>query len=269
MAYFIRKLRPPVVSPELISGISVVVVFGLLILFWGVKPAFAFVAAVEYMVAVLLLLQFLNTKNIYLLILTFVLLFIGIFLTLIAIYGLDARPKILKGFSTLVMGSVVLVIILNYNRKLKWRSRELLELAAMPVNETMNGFTNRPYSVGKIDCSSHALHSFADFISRNLIAITIKDGRRFVFSLDNSMGARAGLKKNYKDDTWVSFDEEGNILVNISHNDYMKYRDSYSFDQLCDSLGQLFVEFFEQYRKGEGYRVIERLNSLKLNVIIE
>jgi hypothetical protein len=40
-----------------------------------------------------------------------------------------------------------------------------------------------------------------------------------------------------------------------------------AFDQLCTSLGQLFIEFFELYKKGEGIRVIDRMDDLKLPVL--
>ena len=269
MAYFNRKLRPPELSSETIAGILVLPVFVILIIFWGIKPAFSFIAAVEFLVAVMLFMQFLNTRNFYLLLLTFMLTFIGIFLTLIAIYGVEGNPKLTKGFSILVIGSLGFIIILNYHKKLKWRSRELLELAAMPVDETKNGFTERPYSVGSIKYSPQALNAFSEFLSSNLIAVCIRDSNRLVFSLDNSIDTRTGLKKNYKNDTWVSFNKEGEIMVNISHKDYMKYTDSYSFDQLCDSLGNLFIEFFELFKKGEGKRIIARLNSLNLNSLIE
>ncbi len=269
MAYFNRKLRPPELSTETIGGILVLPVFVLLVIFGGIKPGFSFIAAVEFLVAVMLFMQFLNTKNFYLLLLTCSLLLIAVFLTLIAIHGLDPKPRFLKGFSSVVVGSLIMIIILNYHKKLKWRSRELLELAAMPVDETKDGFTERPYSVGSIEYSPQALYSFSEFLSSNLIAVRIRDANRLVFSLDNSLGTRTGLKKNYKNDTWVSFNKEGEVMVNISHKDYMKYRDSYSFDQLCDSLGKVFIEFFELFRKGEGKRIIDRLNSLNLNVITE
>jgi hypothetical protein len=66
--------------------------------------------------------------------------------------------------------------------------------------------------------------------------------------------------------TWIAFDSEGNITVNISKADYMDFRDELSFDQLCENLGKLFAEFMEYYRKGEAGRIIYRLDELKLGV---
>jgi len=45
--------------------------------------------------------------------------------------------------------------------------------------------------------------------------------------------------------------------------------DEFSFDQLCDSLGNLFIEFFEYYRRGEAYRIFDKMNALRLNPLID
>jgi len=50
---------------------------------------------------------------------------------------------------------------------------------------------------------------------------------------------------------------------------YQKYRDTYSFDQLCEQLGLTFVDFLELFKRGEGSKIIDKLNSLRLNPIIE
>ena len=77
-----------------------------------------------------------------------------------------------------------------------------------------------------------------------------------------SFGFILGLKSDYTDETWVAFDFDGNVSVNISHRDYLNYKEALSFDQLCESLGNLFVGFVEMFHRGEGVRIIDRMNAL-------
>jgi hypothetical protein len=81
-----------------------------------------------------------------------------------------------------------------------------------------------------------------------------------------SKGYRYLLLSNYdySEDTWVAFDYDGNVTVNISKEDYYEYRENLSFDELCESLGNLFTEFLEMYKSGKGVRIIDRLNDLKI-----
>jgi len=69
----------------------------------------------------------------------------------------------------------------------------------------------------------------------------------------------------YPDTTWINFDFEGDVSVHISQKDYLDYRESLAFDQLCESLGRLFIEFAEMHQRGEGVRIIDRLDALKLS----
>ena len=76
---------------------------------------------------------------------------------------------------------------------------------------------------------------------------------------------RIGLRNDYTDFTYIIFDDKGNVSVHIAKQDYLKYHHQLSFDQLCDSLADRFIEFLELYKTGEGSRILDRLNSLKLS----
>ena len=71
-----------------------------------------------------------------------------------------------------------------------------------------------------------------------------------------------GLKSDYTDETWVAFDFNGDVSVNISHRDYLNYNEELSFDKLCESLGNLFIEFMVMFQRGEGTRIIDRMNTI-------
>jgi len=63
----------------------------------------------------------------------------------------------------------------------------------------------------------------------------------------------------------VAIDYEGNISVNITQEDYLLFKQDLDFDQLCQSLGNVFVEFLEYSKSGQETRIIDRMDSLRLN----
>ncbi|MBT7075122.1 MAG: hypothetical protein HN922_09475, partial [Anaerolineae bacterium] len=110
---------------------------------------------------------------------------------------------------------------------------------------------------------------FAKFARRNLIAVSYVGKDKVVFVpvvMGREFGFIVGLKNDYIDETWVSFDFDGNITVNISHRDYLEYTEALSFDQLCSSLGNLFVDFIETHHRGEGIRIIARMDAVRVGI---
>jgi len=158
------------------------------------------------------------------------------------------------------------LLYVGLTRKLKWRKREILELAAYPVNDVANGFTYRPQPVGKAEYDKAEIEKFAKFILKNLIAVPYVEDNRIVFVVtDEKISHLLKLRNDYSEDTYVSFSYDGNISVHIAKQDYLKYKDELSFDKLCTSLGNLFREFLELYMKGEDVRIIDKMNELRLN----
>jgi len=163
---------------------------------------------------------------------------------------------------------MIWTMALLLTRKFKWRGREILELAAQPIEDVTNGFTQRPRPVGRIDHSREDIAEFARFASRNLVAMPYAETDRMVFvpvSMAQSFKHLYPWRHDYTNDTWVAFDSNGEVSVNVAQKDYLQYKDSLSFDQLCQSLGNLFVEFLELYKRGEGVRIIDRMNALRMN----
>jgi hypothetical protein len=267
--YFYRKLKPSNFRPELLIELISLPVIVIIIAYWGIRAAWGAIAIIEFAVVLMHLNMYFRTKNKSFLWLVAVFLVIVIFAVRISAFGMNKMDPDFIPFVTVMISAFFILGYIVRNKKIKWRTREILELAAMPVVETGNGFTDRPLAIGKIDASAGEIESFARFLSENMIAMPYRESGRIIFSLPNSYWKQYGFIRGYNDESWVSFSENGHVNVYISRNDYLLFRDNFSFDQLCANMGQLFIEFFEMYKKGEGIRIADKLNALNLNPVTE
>jgi len=229
----------------------------------------AFGALLTFTAAIMSLTILLRTHNAYFAVSVIGQLLASCLLLGIALWDINTYRSFFIGIAALMALFMTLTMIFTFQRKMKWRTREMLELAALPVNEMKNGLTTRPMQAGKLNYSPGELMSFASFIRRKLIAIPVKEQSRVVFLINIPMGRLLAFSSKYLDRSWVAFDHEGNVTVNISQSDYFMYKDLLSFDKLCQSLGKLFIDFMEKYRNGEESMIIDQLNSLQLNIITE
>lgn len=265
----IHKLKADHSIIGLVPALSSLFVAALLGIFFGREPAFTFLAIVFWLFCAYTFMGFRLTGNAHFLIPTLYLLFGGFVLHF---HDPAFRGNPPPGFLLLILFTVVFLLWTVYlllTKKLKWRGREILEMAAAPVEETGNGFTNRPLPGGKTSFSKGQIVDFAEFASRKLIAVPYIDDKKVVFvpvMMGREFAYILGLKKDYMDSTWVSFDFDGNVSVNISHRDYMQYQEALSFDQLCASLADLFIEFIEMHQRDEGVRIISRMNSADVGI---
>ena len=159
------------------------------------------------------------------------------------------------------------LLYLVLSRRIKWRGREILRLAAEPVKDTQDGYTERPLPVGKREYTRQEVMAFADFARRHLIALSHVTDDKVVLvpvKMGKEFGHILGLHGDYTEDTWVSFDSEGEVSAHISRDDYLEFTETLSFDQLCESLGHLFGEFLELFTRGEQTRIIDRMNAVKV-----
>lgn len=169
----------------------------------------------------------------------------------------------------IIMYGAMLVSFYNLvNRKLKWRGVEIFELAAMPIEDTGENYTARPRPAGQTQVSKTEMIRFVDFITRSLIAFPFKEENRIVFVLalpNREFPYLLGLNKDYLEDTWVAINYDGNISVNITEKDYLLFKQDLNFDQLCESLGNVFIEFLELSKAGRESQIIDKMNALRLN----
>ena len=177
--------------------------------------------------------------------------------------------EIAPAFAILLLGSIVFLVFVLLTRQAKWRGRDLLELAARPVNEISEGYSQRPHPVGKCEFSRQEVLDFAHFARRKLIAMTYVEPERVVFvpvKMGTEFSYLFSRNRDYSSDTWVAFASDGKVSVNISQGDYFAFRDDFDFDQLCRSLADIFIDFLGMYRKGQETRIMDRLDAMKIGV---
>jgi hypothetical protein len=276
----VRKLKPDRSITGALIPISMLPITGFVSLIFGLPAGLLALIFMIGLFGLFYIYVFFRTRNAYLLVISadcaFLIFMLALIYRNLVIHGgnyvgnlFNDRTYALAYFSGLFFFGFVL-IFLTLTRKMKWRGREIFELAAEPVEETGDGYTTRPRPIGKFDYSLEQMHSFAEFCSRHLIAlpyITSKNITLVIVKNSDEFPRLLGLSGDYRDASWVNFDIDGEVSVHISQKDYLDYREPLAFDKLCTALGQVFIDFFDLYNRGEGVRAIDRMDDLKLSVL--
>ncbi|OQX52248.1 MAG: hypothetical protein B5M54_09325 [Candidatus Aminicenantes bacterium 4484_214] len=148
-------------------------------------------------------------------------------------------------------------------KKINWRYREILELAAKPVTDASDGFTSRPFVSGQANFSRNEALGLARFLLKHVICFPIIEAERIVLVIPRVMWVYLlGFRRSYEEATYVALAKSGEIIVRIAQSDYQKFKNELTFDQLCQSLGELFKQFLQHYQEGEPRKIIHKLNSI-------
>lgn len=268
--YAIRKLGPNRSYGMVLIPFLALAGAALSGVFFGLSGANVFLGAVFIIYAAYTLLTFARTGNTGFVVVAVFQITGGIVLGLRVTSGMTGRLLLLLVF---LMACMVLflvwTLILAATKRIKWRGREILELAAASVEQAQDGYTGRPLPVGKTEFDRETLLGFAAFARRHLLAATYIGNDRVALvpvGQGQEPAYLLGLKGDYSGETWVSFDFAGNVSANVSQRDYLNYREALSFDKLCQSLGDLFIEFVGMYQRGEGVRILNRLDAVGLSM---
>jgi hypothetical protein len=240
-------------------------IFGL----YGPGPAFYTLGSIYFLASIFPIVTFLKTRNNGYLAVALFQIFAGLVF-------ISAPPAIqdknnvgpIPIFLVIMYALLMVVAYQAFNRRLRWRGEEIFELAALPVEDIGNSFTARPRPAGQVSISKTEMIRFVDFVTRNLIAFPFKEENRVVFVLTlpgNDFPYLFGIKKDYLEDTWVAIDFDGNVTVNITEEDYLLFKTDLDFDQICQSLGNVFGEFLQLSKDGKDSQIIDRMNALRLN----
>lgn len=168
-------------------------------------------------------------------------------------------------FFSIVSALFLLAFIgLLFSRRLEWRYKEILQLAAKPVTGTTDGFTSRPFPAGSAEFTREDAIKLARYLTKNVIAFPFIESDRVVLVIPEYMWVYVlFFKRSYEKGTYVAFSDSGQVTVRITKNDYQKYREELTFDQLCVSLGDLFKQFMLWSREGTSEKIFAKLNSAR------
>ena len=269
--YFPRKLKQDNSITGLIPALICLLIGAVIWVLIGPEEALLSVAAFYILYAGFSFWIFLRTRNISFLAASLWQLLFGIFLVTRPDYPLIIAPdkKISGMIIVLLLAATVWLLYLLFTKKAKWKGREVFELASMAIEPLPDGFTERPRPAGSISYTRDELMGFAAFLSRNLVAMPYYEDNSVVFvpvKMGDEFSYLLNREKFRQNRSWIAFDFNGNVTVNISHKDYLDYKEELSFDQLCGNFGKLFIQFMEYYRKGEAERILDKLNELGLGL---
>jgi len=184
------------------------------------------------------------------------------------LYPYSVCPGIIK--ITYFISFIILVffVVVNWNsiyfhERFEINSRRLFRLASQAIYRSEDGFTERPYSGGRLEGTRDELLGFARYLHGNFIVMPFyyEESICLAFSMNKSLMVIA----DGKEVSHVIIGFDGSITVKISEKDYLDYRTRLSFDQLCASLADIFSRFLYYYRKGLESRISIELKSGKQN----
>jgi hypothetical protein len=170
------------------------------------------------------------------------------------------HPVILL-FSILIM-SVIISYLLLIKSPFFGYIRPILALSGRRVRDTQDGYTDRPYPAGKFRFPIDELKPFADELKSYAIGNADFSQDKIIFFFSNSFRMDNDFSEiSLQNRTHIDFDPDGNMTVFIPKKDYEKYKKQLSFDQLCQNLGELFMEFFAMYKEGKMKEVVKMLKK--------
>ncbi|NQU85755.1 MAG: hypothetical protein HQ541_08345 [Mariniphaga sp.] len=267
-----RKLKPARGIQGLIPAIASLLIFFFTAIVFGIHSSFNVLGGIMILYSFVFgFWSFYKSNNYYFLVSAFYLLTFGLILILLDLPDDFNGPRPI--FTNEVkIGLLFLyffmfwLIYIGYRKTLKYRGREVMELAAWDVEEGSETYTERPRPAGMVDYTKYDIIDFSNYLKRKLVCIPFHEENRIVL-VPIKMGDEFELfyKPNYDylSKTWISFDFDGQVSVHISRKDYLDYKDDLSFDHLCESLGKLMITFADFYMRGDKVRIMDRLNTIK------
>jgi len=164
---------------------------------------------------------------------------------------------------TSMYGLWALTFLPPFSKRINWRYREILELAARPVEEAGDGFTPRPFPSGPADFTRTDALGLARFLLKHVVCYPIVEPDRVIMVIPRVMWTYLlFLKRRYDDATYVALTDSGEVVVHIASTDYRKFKKELTFDRICRSLGDVFRKFLQLYQEGRRKEIISMLNAL-------
>lgn len=262
-----KKLRTNTSLTEIMQPVIAVLIFAISTALFGITAGLVTMAFIFCLYALLSLSFAIRTGNGWFYVTMVYQLTIVLFV-MIAPKG-GKYPVERSTFKPLILIVIIELAVLIYiivTKRLRWRGREIMELTAMHIDETSSGYTSRPRPLGNIEYSPQELMGFSAYLKKKLIAFPFKETTRTVLvpiSTGDEYKIVLTSISDYTQYSWVAFDKEGSVTAYISKKDYLKYKEALSFDELCESMGELFIQFLEYYKNGEEVRIMGEIDKIK------
>jgi len=264
-----KYLKPDRKLTGLIPVIVLYLVFALSSVLFGIQVAFDVTGVFIFFYALGVLLEFRHTLNPYYLV-SFGYLFLG------SIWLFIFDPRMLKHnggqLSPVALFIMVLIIFLAFwllfllfTKRLKWKGREVMELIARNVEESVDGYTDRPRPCGNLNATQLELDEFIAYLRKNLVFLVVREVDQYVL-VPVKMGNefRHLLRVNHEQYTWITINHAGDIRVHIAKEDYLDYKVNLSYDQLSENLGNLVKHFFEEFRAHNEVRILDEIHGVNV-----
>jgi len=149
--YYSKKLKRDTNIAGFIPALFCLSIGAIMSILLGIRYGFISISIFFILYACFSLVIYFRIKNISYLVSAIWQLLIGFFLASHPVSRLivirDSKVEGLLFFILLLV--TIWLFYLVFNRKAKWKGREVFELASLPVNTSMNGFTERPHPSGK------------------------------------------------------------------------------------------------------------------------
>lgn len=266
---YLSKLKPDSNFTGMFQPVIAIFIFIIVLSLAGLEWALFSLAIIYFLYTISSIIQFIKSSNYFFFFPATFQLFLGIYVLTVpkGLFPLTKQESNIFFAVALLFMFISLILLLT--KKLKWKGREIFELAAKDVVEGDGSFTERPKPLPKIDYPFQKVSEFAYFFRQNLLGLTYEDGKQIYF-LPIQMGLEYGPiynpNYNFKNKTWVSVTNSGEVIVHITKEDYLEYKYNLSFNELCDSLGNLFIEFIELNSKGEQVRILDKINTVSNSI---
>ncbi len=132
----------------------------------------------------------------------------------------------------------------------------LLERAGKKTNTVQDGYTNRPFHLGAIENSVDEIVSFSEYLHKKgwAVAITEENRIKLIFS-SGLFWYFHFIKPDYNKNTYAEIDFKGNISIHIAERDYKKFKQELTFDELCDTFGNLIIFMFNMFKENQQFKI--------------
>ena len=168
---FLRKLKPDKNYTMFIIPGTLWTMFFISLILFNIGTALKVLGFGVSIVAVGSLVEYHRTRAFGPMISTIYLFVLASLILSLPVNYLNTGGRLPAWTQLLVLFTLILwvwMMFLVFSRKLKWKGRELFELAAMNVEDVADGYSPRPHPAGKIEATKKQILSFAGFMQKQL-----------------------------------------------------------------------------------------------------